>query len=1068
MTVTWDSALRGFQLANTASLGQLRLQVTPASDSSPRLLFGMDQAPSGTVSFAQGAGFQSFLATAPSPVGRLWASMDQGGTGAMQALAQPGFFLDASVSGKPFQLNLPGVKLAEGSATFPGAPFARIDTTGGSPISVRMNTPSLQLTATASALGAGLARIEWPDPTSDGARFYVTGLAGSTAHLGAILSQDYAQVDVVGSPSTWSITTKASEFHYTGSSPATSLQSSGLFHGSAYGLRATGVPGQLDGVFGAGLSVGSVSAPGSSVGTITLAWAPGGGLPSIPTGTDSVMVDAGGAGSGLLRLGLSGLKSATWNVPDATQAAGSTLQFHIDQAASSARPAVLQGVQAHHQTRIDLPNGLPAVLDAKLQRDPAQWKLTTTMDFSKTLKVQHQETNGGSLVTQVSAPGALTVAPKANRALEWNGSPASIAVQSRWNQGYVEATLTNGPSRFAIDGNGLKTWSGSMSTLDSGTAGRAKVLLVPDAGQTVNRVSAESDYAAVELMGKGPYAEVNAASFQSFTWMLPNATGQTPAGMTLTRGQALPGKTLVVLSGTREDVTAKITNAAAAVGFTVYQSNNTGASNPRPVQVQYISTGGTTGQLDLTHVASDTGQLLSSYIAGASGTTNLVATGAEPARITITASGNQGGIGFQTTDLGTLLKMDVQGLTSKLVASVTRGTCDTTSAFKGQVSTQGTGSTGPVQVFIGDGGNVPNMRPGQQAVDARCQGATAHVGVQLPTTTDTHWDTNNCNADYSFGANRQRSTYYVETSNGFLDAAAALENQNAGTVAFHFTNSDGVRHGSSDRMSILSEKVTFPTCMQFRDTAKWYTLGGANVARDLHLDMHARSGPLGELPTLTLESPSLEASGAINLDVRVAARYYEQWHKARIQAGSPIGKLDAFIGSTDGEQRRSFGDADGFQFLNDGNINWHMQFQNLRRLEAAADRACQGMKFDVDYNRVSGSRNMVDYINLGSGCDAAKFTVDLPTTFNYVLGWETLTDVVLDIKQTSQTIQEMKLWSDGACVTDSSCIGYGTKLDFELALRGIPAGSTDIRSYIKGATGILHMFPNSGKIDDVR
>jgi hypothetical protein len=84
-----------------------------------------------------------------------------------------------------------------------------------------------------------------------------------------------------------------------------------------------------------------------------------------------------------------------------------------------------------------------------------------------------------------------------------------------------------------------------------------------------------------------------------------------------------------------------------------------------------------------------------------------------------------------------------------------------------------------------------------------------------------------------------------------------------------------------------------------------------------------------------------------------------------------------------------------------------------------------------------------------------------------LLDWKKLFDMALTIRDASQSIGRMNLWSDGVCFDDSTCIGYGSKLDFEMRLEGVPSGPTNIRTLVLGKSGTLELRPATGYVQKV-
>jgi hypothetical protein len=1076
--VAWDPALRTFQASNTASTGVLRLLGTPASDSSPRLLFGLESAPAGSITFAQPTGFQSFVLNAPTTVGRAWIAADAGGSGPIQSLAGNGVFLDGSASAKPFQLNLVNVQRAEGDLKAGGGlPFAAIASTGiPSSVNLRLNGAS-QDTATIQGLPSGVARIEWPNAADTATqRYSALGVAGATIHAGAVTGHDASQVDMLGSPGSWTMTvTPQGRIDYAGSAGASAVQSSGLFGGAAWKLAALqGVPSEIHVMPAAGMLSGALTTTGS-IGRLTLALAPSGQgssgqLPRPTTFGDLFTVDATDA-SGQLYVDLPKLQSASWAIPDAgAETATSTLRFTIDMTTSTARSAVLQAVHPDHQTRIDAPYGLPAHLDVRLDCSQSQWTLSSSGGW---LKVQHQDANAGSLTSTLTAAGTLLIAPKANRAIDWNGaSSVWLAAQSRWDQGYAEVSLYNAPGRFVVDGNGLKSGAGSVSALGTGTVGRADALLVPDASETVDRFNAAGNYVAVDMLAKAPYAALHVEHFQAFQWVLPDAKSQSPMAMTLTRSQPQPWYTLVSLSGPREDVMAELTDASATVGLSVYQSTKAynSTSTQEPVRVAYQCTGGTGGRIDLTHVDVDTGQLLSSYIEACQGTTDVEATGAEPSRITMTAQTNQGGIGFKTTDLGTYLELDAKQIPSRLEVLMERGDCDVTNPFKGHVSTLGSGNTGIITAKIGDQSRVAGISPTQQVMDVRCEGNQGHATVQLPTTRDSHWDTNGCEASYEVGANRQKTNVVVETPMGYLHSAVALQSSNQGYVDFTFTNEQGIQHGASDQLATLEEDITLPTCMQFLSPVDRVQLVGSSVAPDLVVNLNKAPTPGGEVVN-TIRALSLSNAATTSLDLMVHVQQVTQEDQFRSQLDyGQFGYVNTHVLDGNAKQEASGLHQNRLAVLLQNGMDYQTTFTDLKSFRGDVNHECgKNDLVNVKYERIPGTspKPFSAWVDLGQECDRQLLDVEnFPQSFDYHIDWRNIFDNQI-LMQFNEPIGTMHWWRQTQTLGDTriQIDGRGALSSF-IGLDSIPAGT--FSGGLKfGTAGLIKASSTGGPIGNI-
>ncbi|MEA3202732.1 MAG: hypothetical protein QOI63_398, partial [Thermoplasmata archaeon] len=274
----------------------------------------------------------------------------------------------------------------------------------------------------------------------------------------------------------------------------------------------------------------------------------------------------------------------------------------------------------------------------ELDRTPSTFILQTNMD--RPLQVQHQDYSNGIVTASLPKSGTLTISPQASRAFTWSGGIATdkLDVASSWGQGFVGATLQgNVPTLFTADTYNLASGSGQVG--GNGVVSNADLIVVPKSTSRINQVVAPKDYIAVELGGNTPYMAMHMSNFGSLRWQAPPSTTPGPFQATISRSQNSLYPTVVSLDGPKEDVTARIANAAPTVALNVMASPN------GPAQFTYQSTGGFTDRFDVTHTAVDSGQLVTSYLTHASGLTSITASGAEPSVVDVQAASQQDAVG---------------------------------------------------------------------------------------------------------------------------------------------------------------------------------------------------------------------------------------------------------------------------------------------------------------------------------------------------------------------------------------------------------------------------------------
>ena len=1090
----WNATGRDVQLVTDALLGDFQLHVRPASDQASRLQFRVEGAPAGTTSFVQDLATGAVQFTSPAAVGTLLVAADRGGPAPLSGLDERGVRVLRAGQADEVQVSLTSVRTL---TTTPPAGAAghnleilRGPSAAQTPFSVRIEHPDQTLQARADAIGPSTTTIQWPRLPAQGdpdvaARASVAQTGGATTVRVSALNRNADRFEAVadGSPASWNVTFQPTgHLYYGASGGATTVRVASLWAGAAVDLVAAGAPSWLAVGPGAGMRTGVVAASAAAT-RVTVALAPAGGpqaagqLPKVSdAGTDWISVDATG-GSGLLSLSLAGLQSATWTLPHGSaEVDAAPLAVTLARSAATTSRALVQAVHPDHQTRIVLPNGLPATLDVRLQRSLPSWTATLAVS-QRDATLQHQDSHGGQLrivLQNGPATGTLRLTPKGGggaTAFDWSasGGAARLTAETRWDGGFARADLTGVPATVRLQAGGILLRQGSATTVGTGSIGRADVLLVPDATHTANRLKAAWDHLAVETGGKAPYLAFLANGLTTLSWTLPEAGTAQPVEASIARTSMSPALT-VVLSGPGDDVAAKLLVAPETVALRVEPSTNgVPGATLQPFRAVYTPaspSGIAVARLDLTHVHARTGQTGSVRLAGAASQTTLSASGAEPVAVSVQAATAPTSAYVATTDAGTYLLLDVAAPTGLVAGSVTRGTCGATTPFKGSLKATG-GSTGAARFYVGDGGKVPPANG--RALDARCADGRASVAFNMMSVQDSSWDGTPCGGFVKMDATRVIPTRgHIESVTGTLDTLMATKNQLRGTYHLTFTNGQGLRHSNSDVMATMEMRTTMPTCMRFMSPVDWIVLTGTDVATDLVVNLNDQATPDGVggvFPTIHSYSPSGQATGSLNVDAHVTKVTQPRVFKGQLRYTSPFGLINAHV--FDGNAKRTTPSLHNERIvaLFDGGLDYTTRFSDLVRIEGYAHHEC-GRNDAVrnDYQRAAGSapKKFSVFLDMGDDCDRQLFQVDaLPTTIMYRIDWAAVTSSTI-VMVPSEPMASIHWWRKSQYFWDLN-LSMPSPAFWFFGLEGIPAGSTVTEVEVAPA-GSVRITPSNGRI----
>jgi len=774
LAFTWDPTNRSYQLTTAQGLASIEGQVYSATEEAPRLYFDLQGIAAGSTTFRHDMSSLAFHFGTPTSAALATVAVDNGGIGPIHVLTGQGIAFATGDDQSAFRMQVQGAHVVDGNLLVSNGPTLLVDDPTGSslPMQLRFAVPDQSFTGHLDAINSGILRLQWPiaDPSLHMV-YQAAGIAGRTVGMTVGGKSATSQMSLRGASSTAHLDyDPTGALSYTGS--AGHLDGMARWGASLLDVHVDAVPNSLSIVAQGGMLTGQVTNSWYA-GRMDVVMAPtgsdgAGGAVAAPdaAGGELLSVDTT-QGNGVLVMDLMNVISGSWSLPSGSDSAASTLAVTLNTDYQESVPAVIELLTSDHQTLIRVPGGVPPLLACQAVRSP------TSMDLdcqhgSQRMEFQHQDSSAGTWRSVLGAGPVdtrVTYVPRQDQALLLTSSASAVedVVDTNWGGSYLSADLKGVPAKFAVKAGNLVPGNGQVSTMGTGIVSLADLLFVPDGEGTVNYVSTPADHAAVELTGKTPYLGLTVHDFSVFSWTLPDVAQPLPFGATIQRGASHPGQTVLVLTGPREDVTARILNAAPTVVVGVTPRDARPAGSNAPVQVTYQSLGGATSRVDVTHVGVDSGQTVTSYMLGTQGSTTLSASGAEPAFIQATATGSQGGIGFQTTDQGTALKLDNAGFSGNLLATVTRGTCGATSPGELHVRTANGSTAGRTLVQIGDHSTVPSGSG--DYVDFRCDGNGVSAGLQVPFLQDLSVSEGPCTgvAVRGIPANSPTPVYFADT-----------------------------------------------------------------------------------------------------------------------------------------------------------------------------------------------------------------------------------------------------------------------------------------------------------------
>lgn len=1101
LEVASNAAERRATINSTGAVGTLTLFEQPVVQEAPRMFLQLDGAPAGVTRVSQDVPTGAFIFDSAAPVARVVVIADNGHT-PLFAAAEEGVFVQRLEGGDALRVNLSGTRAATAlPPTLNAGPsliIERAQTALLAPARVRLAFPGITALAELDPLGASTTRIEWPISNAADATLNASGLAGGRARLAFDAGQSWIQAETRGLAPQWTFMLASDgRINHSAGSTASSLAANGSWGRTAFDLTATGAPTTLVLAPEDGMARGNVEGSGFVDRlTLALATASSGRIAKVPrvpiTNRDVFAVDTTPS-VGALTLDVPNLKAASWELPPESESG--SVRFALDRSAPSTRSALVQGVHAMHQTRFDFAQGLPTVLNVSLNRTPANWTFQGGVG-SKSFALFHQVDDGDAMKIIATSPAAslgIAVDPKAEKSLDYtsSGNASRVFVETRWNQGYLRADFSSGvPASARVNSGGTFLRSGQVATLGTGTIGHATVLLVPNAGTTANRLYTYNEHLAVETNGKAPYVSLRARNLQNASWSLPAAGTDGPVLASFQRASTLALPVQVVLSGPGDDMTAKVTGSPPTLSLQVQPSTNVpGATSVQPFILNYSSLGGPTGRIDVTHFHAKTGQSASAYLTNVPASARLEATGAEPAKIILTASSPPGSAGIRTTDAGTLLKMDVNQPTSMLETSVVRGDCGLSEPFRGHVSTLGTGATGSVRVFVGDEGYVPNLPAGAKRLDARCGGGEAHVGLQFAKLDEARWDTTPCASTYRIPAFLQEASLYVENEKGLFDVRAYLQSSGFGFVGLDFTNGNGLYLNASDALGAVAGDTTLPLCMEFITPVKWIRASGTGVPPGLQININDLPASDGNVyDGILVQNLNDAVTSVLHVDAGLDPVARRGVHEAELEFRSSFHEIEVYLDDNGVKKIPREITSDGSMANVVDGFDYYTRYRDLKSFIGYANRTCGVGSYDVRYDRIPGTppRKMYDLLDFGDGCDKNLLDFDsMPQHVRYQLDAKHgLLKSTFTILESTDPIHLMSLRAKTTCENSEKCPPFGedsTKfvtgispnLYWNLRLEDIPAGPVVFHVYLASSfldfplAGVVQIDPTVGRIGRV-
>lgn len=1079
--LTWDPVERTFQYYGSQAVDALRVSHYPASDKSPRMFFALEDSAAGATTFSQDLDAGTFALDRPAASGRVRISLDNGGAGVLQSLDEEGLFLDLADVAKVFLVDLHGVRTASGTMPATGAPSISLLGDSGPGLRLGMNNGAQRITATESGRNSGATTFTWPDPSDTATmRFDADGVAGRAVWMGETVGADSVQAGLTDSPSHWSLQSfNGRSLEYAGTAPsAGTLSASGFWHDASFNAEAVQVGIDLQVLMDSGFATGIIEAIGGSPIRLTASLAsPGASTGPFVTTVpgDALSVDSTPSG-GILYANLPKPSKITWDLarPDGDRNA---VTVDLELAQSSGSPLVLQFVDAQHQTIYRLLNGATPTTHLSLASSLNDWALHID-SAGKPVKAQQQGSSCTLEVATQEPAGLLDVVsnPAGTTPLDVTGSGATgrLDVATTCPNGFgqpgLEAHLQQVPARFTATTAGAFPATGLVTTAGTGTVGVADLLMLPR-GNSANRFTSLADFLAVAVADQSSYAALKIRNLEEVSWTNP-ADGAVEA--TLTRSAPYTGLTSVVLQGETQDLTARILDAAAVVGISAEEASMTYSSE------------GTSRRIDATHV--DSGHTVSSYVEGINGVTTIEATGAEPARISVTAENVEAALGFKATETGTALSagtslnLEVKSpIPTRMVAEVKRGTCGATSPDRLSISTLETGTAGPIFVQVGDQSRVPADRAGNY-LTMLCDGSSLSMGTRLPFVRDVHLGSGSCrgfeakgipaNTPMPIQQSDERGTFMLSLSSqrpegGFLDFVGDCEGL---AYWFNSTSSGSARIATLDFAFQATKTEPAPgdspppPCLRFQKsciltmTVKGVDLPGqANAAfhgpdgsSQKGLVLEGGAGKLLDIRLLLARTPSTNSDGVTDIGIEASMpletlRFLKSDASVPVEGGSP----NQILQRDDGKEDTLFVK---FEKLTSATIDLH------------SDRDAKLFQLDARYE--GNSRRALDYHAWNKACQEKRVLVsNLPNVLDLKVVHDGKERNLVEASESTQSIPSVMfaMQNKGGCESNPDKAGTVTFVQ----ARNIPSEPWTI-GLRGGRAGFVRVLSSGGPIGDLQ
>ena len=708
------------------------------------------QAPSipiGEFNLTHDRGAGSVQVNVPGSASNFSLVSDDGRTEGAALLARPGFAAVRDVEGQAVRLNATSVTRFSFPAGDPAAAvqFAMNRSAGAPaiPFDVNIEDRGRVSHASLSAVGAGETVLGWGESALvENLRFHARRTAGGSIQMGyQNATGERGMVAMTGAPADWTLQFDPDGRLTHSGGNATTLSASGVWRGGAFLVDALGVPAALVASVSPSMLSGEVAtAPGTSVARINLAVTPRSStgaegsvaITPAPPGRSQLLIDSGESG-GTMSLNMSDLTRIAWRIPGQTGAG--ELEFALSRTNPAPGQGLIEVAHPEHQTRLEFPQGLPAAAYLNVTPKPEEWSALLQAGGNP-IRIMYQDSAGRGLNLSSDKPSpSATVSfspknPTSPIRINTTGVLGNLSINSMWGGSVVRADVEDLASGAVLDTRlASLTLSGSVtSTL---AAGRVKLLYVPDATNTVNRLAFQGNHLAVEAGGRAPYLAVQTQNLLNWSWSLPDTGEDAQASLTLGASEHMEGATRIELASRGADaLSAALHNVGKSGSLRAQGASPAGGPAQAPLRFVYAALDGPTAAVKASFLTAATGQAgtaawsvipsgtVSNLVASGLGLLQLDNAGIPPAKASV-----------ETIDRGRFLNLSVQSPPGSLNVSLNEAGCASAGSPFFEVDTNGA-NAGPTTIRYGPAPRVPPVQPGSY-VDLRCK-EDLSLGLSLP------------------------------------------------------------------------------------------------------------------------------------------------------------------------------------------------------------------------------------------------------------------------------------------------------------------------------------------------